>query len=331
MDGMSSPFRYTPDSPFEFNGAAVGSDITAEDFNSTAIVVVVALERGYYLMHDFTPLSTNDWARLTCTMLAAIGCGYYWQHSLGQESALEEIRAQALDPSPLTPKFPTLFHQMVATADHLKMQTGTDQDNYQDWILMAKMECMEKAAKAATTVAEEQWHLWKANQIEGQAAMQEAEIAAAVKQKNATYFTAIAAKLGLHLVAGLLTEGGTTPIKNKKCTVLGSTPSTSPHMPLTIRIPAHGGSSIASPTTPCGRTTIPASPTSRRTDPSPTPHPKRAKTTATLPEQNNPTDLTTILAKIQQTLTPIAARLDALEWASMPPLPPLPSTQQKGI
>jgi hypothetical protein len=167
MDGMSSPFRYTPDSPFEFNGAAVGSDITAEDFNSAAVVVVAALERGYYLMRDATPLSTNDWARLACTMLTAIGCGYYQQHSLGQESALEEIRAQALDPSPLTPKFPTLFHRMVATADHLEMQTGTDQDNYQDWILTAKMECMEKATKAATTVAEEQWHLWKANQIEG--------------------------------------------------------------------------------------------------------------------------------------------------------------------
>jgi hypothetical protein len=43
-------------------------------------------------------------------LIAAIGRGYTRQYAGNDNLALEEIRSTAIDPNPLTPKYPTLFH-----------------------------------------------------------------------------------------------------------------------------------------------------------------------------------------------------------------------------
>jgi hypothetical protein len=71
-------------------------------------------------------------------MLVVVGHGYYWQEAHNSESTLEKVRDSSYDPKLLDPKFPTLFHRLAATADHLELHIGVDQSNYQDWYLTAR-------------------------------------------------------------------------------------------------------------------------------------------------------------------------------------------------
>ena len=197
MNKVQKPFQYFTDTILDFDGSAVGSKTTSEDFNAAVLVVTAALERGYYLYQDFTPLSPADWAKLSCTMLAAVGRGYYQQEAHNSESTLEKVRDSSYDPKPLDPKFPTLFHHLAATADHLELHIGVDQSNYQDWYLAIKKTFLEKATKVATAKVEVKWLRWKANQIDRRTATQEIEITNAVRTRNTSYFTEMAMHFSL--------------------------------------------------------------------------------------------------------------------------------------
>ena len=127
---------------------------------------MVLLAKSHQVMCDLPDaLGSSDWARLSCTLLAAVGRGYHHQYTPGQESALEKARAEAADPDPLTSAFPTYFHRIGATAENVTFQLETDakeeQDGYQDWYSALKTDFTRKATKAAATEVDEKWLTWK--------------------------------------------------------------------------------------------------------------------------------------------------------------------------
>jgi hypothetical protein len=128
-----APFTHNSEGPLAFNGTCLGKSITAEVFNSAVTLITVALDHSYYHKDDPTPLSASNWAELSCMLLAAIGRGYTQQYTENENTTLEEIRATAVDPNPLTLKYPTFFHRLGATAKHLQMHLAPDQDNYNEW------------------------------------------------------------------------------------------------------------------------------------------------------------------------------------------------------
>ena len=83
---MRATFLYSTEGPIEFDGASVGIDMSTENFNAAVTTVIAAIERGYYSTRDPTPLGTSEWARLSCTILAAVGRGYHRQYSTEHES-----------------------------------------------------------------------------------------------------------------------------------------------------------------------------------------------------------------------------------------------------
>jgi hypothetical protein len=115
LNDIKEPFRFDPEEKVIFKGACVGVEMSTDTFNAAASTVIAALERGYHPTRDPTPLDTSGWASLACRLVAAMGRGYYRQYATGQEGKLEAVRAGAVDPSPLSPKLPTLFHRLVAT------------------------------------------------------------------------------------------------------------------------------------------------------------------------------------------------------------------------
>jgi len=163
--GIRAPFLFSAEKPLEFNGACVGIDMSTETFNAAVTMVIAAIERGYYSTRDPTPLGTNEWARLSCSMLAAVRRGYYRQYSTEKESIPDKVRAEAIDPNPL-PKDPPLFHRLAAIADDIGTHVGVDQEGYQDWYLTLKNEFNTKATKAAATEVDEKWLQWKANHLD---------------------------------------------------------------------------------------------------------------------------------------------------------------------
>ena len=77
LDGIRRPFLYLPDTPVTYNGEPLGDSTSMEDFNVIVITLIAAIEHGYYPTRDPTLLATTDWAKLSCTLLTAIGQGYH--------------------------------------------------------------------------------------------------------------------------------------------------------------------------------------------------------------------------------------------------------------
>ena len=321
---MRATFLYSTEGPIEFDGASVGIDMSTENFNATVTTVIAAIERGYYSTRDPTPLGTSEWARLSCTILAAVGRGYHRQYSTENESTLKRVRAETIDPNPL-PKNPTLFHRLAAIADDINTHVGTDQEDYQDWYVTLKDEFNTKAAKAAAVEIDEKWLIWKANQLDLLAQQNEKDIIALAKDKGIDYFIATGQRMGLQITRGPTTMSSIpTPTLGRKRTISGSLPRSGRTTPV-MRKAIVSGSHTDSPTTPRGRT-IPCVPVEMQVDP-----PIRPQETIP-PEtgKGNTLDLDTIMTvikaamgpAIQSAMAPIAAKISALEKATMTNNPP---------
>jgi len=318
--GIRAPFLFSAEKPLEFNGACVGIDMSTETFNAAVTTVITAIERGYYSTRDPTPLGTNEWARLSCSMLAAVGRGYYRQYSTEKESILDKVRAEAIDPNPL-PKNPTLFHRLAAIADDIGTHIGVDQEGYQDWYLTLKNKFNTKATKATAAEVDEKWLQWKANHLDRLAERNKHEIAAQARDKGIDYFIETGQRLGLHITRGTATPSSIpTPKIGRKRTASGSLPRQGSETPMMRKaIPLEH--CAASPTTPRGRTISPCTPIRMQTDsssPQKTVPPPELKAKGAL-------DLDTIMAvikavvgpEIQSAMAPYANKIAALEEASM--------------
>ena len=309
-------------------------DLSSEDFNSAVITVLAAIERGYYPSRDPTSLNPRDWARLACTLVSAIGRGYHRQDTEDNGATLEKIRGDLDDPNPITPLFPTLFHRLAASAESLEFCVSPDIDNYKGWYLYYRNKVEKEIARLATVDVEEKWREWKADQIDRRAAAQEAEMATAVRNRNACYFMTAAHSIGLNAVF----EGpfdGPRPVSTtgQKRTASGTvpapgpskapseTPDPGPSTPTATRTNPPRAAKRRSPsTTPRGRSAMPDPATPSRADPSPTPRSKKAppKPGVAIGETGQ-LDAKTIMMAVQATINPFMAQLDALERASMPP------------
>ena len=113
---IRKPFLFELNEPVKFEGANVDANISTENFNDAVTTVIAAIEQGYYLTQDPTPLGPTDWAKLSCTLLAAVGRGYLCQYATEYESLLEKVRAKAIDPHPLTTKDGDYYKRLAATA-----------------------------------------------------------------------------------------------------------------------------------------------------------------------------------------------------------------------
>ncbi|KAI0285881.1 hypothetical protein BGY98DRAFT_1092709 [Russula aff. rugulosa BPL654] len=301
-EDIRAPFSYDNEGPLLFDGESVGVDLSSESFNAAVITVLAAVERGYYPARDPTPISARDWARLACSLVAAIGRGYHRQNSQTNESTLEKVRKGLIDPNPLASQYPTLFHRLSAMAEHLEFCLSPDLDNYQDWYGYLRHKAEKEIAKLATIEVEEKWREWKADQIDRRAAAQEAEIAAAVRNRNAPYFMSAAMSIGLSAVfEGPFDGPRPVPTTGKKRTASGAapnpgtsmavtnmnssqmdsvaTPDPGPATPRATRSNPPRAAKRSSPlTTPRGRLATPVPVTPSRTDPSPTPRSKKAPT-----------------------------------------------------
>ena len=198
LSDIRRSFLYTLDELLEFDGKSVGVDFSTENFNAAVIIVIATIEWGYYPARDQTPLNTNNWAKLSCALLAAIGWGYHRQYTTEQESNLDNVRAKTLDPNPLAPEYPTLFHWLAATAEEVTQHTKPGQEGYQDWYAHIKKRFTEKATKAVAADINEKWLAWKANELDRLAKAHQTVIAAEARKGGDEYFIVTAARVGLH-------------------------------------------------------------------------------------------------------------------------------------
>jgi hypothetical protein len=353
-DAIRAPFTYPLQNPLEFKGQELGIDISSEDFNAAVELVIVTLSAGYYPTRDPTLLGTGDWASLACAVLAAVGRGYNHPYNPDSDVELALMRAEVMDPSPLTPGNPTLFHRLNSIVTNLATEFRTDlvnsEEDFQDWYHSVRNDFERKAARAAHIEVEETWRQWKADQIDRRAAAQEAEIAREVRNRNVDYLLRAAEELGIqNALNGKHVAPQHTPTTGGKRTVSGSIPKAGPSTPSTpkpTRInPSRAAKSTPSLTaTPRGRPPIqPRRPAARAEDPSPMPRPRktppvmigpisrpRDKEPSTQPggaqgrtsiTQPGASDLSSI---VKQAMAPFMARLDMLEQKAMPPPPLLP-------
>jgi hypothetical protein len=145
-------------------------------------------------------------------------------------------KCNTYNPKLLDPKFPTLFHCLATTANHLELHIGVDQLNYQDWYLTIKKTFSEKAIKVATTKVEEKWLCWKANQIDHCAVTQETKITNAVRTRNTSYFTEMAMHFSFQPMPGTLVSTDSIPTTGSKCLALGTIPRSTPSTLAATRI-----------------------------------------------------------------------------------------------
>ena len=127
------PFIYETKGSFLFRGDDVSSSISAETFNAAALTIIAALEQGYYSAKDPTPLSPREWTQLSCSLTAAIGCGYHCQESFGKESTLKKVHNKTMDMDPLLSAYHTLFHQLAMIAAHAEDCVSPDMEDYWGW------------------------------------------------------------------------------------------------------------------------------------------------------------------------------------------------------
>ena len=192
-----APFEYCIDQPLAFDGPIVGMNVSQKNFNDATKLVIATLECGYYKTKNPIPLGTVDWARLACAISAATGCGYTKQCEYNLKEATGKIQAETPDPSPLSRSYLTLFHCLLAMAEHLEAYTSTNIDLYKSWFASIKDEFYLKASETAAVETTELYRQWKANEIEWCSAEMKAKILAAAKTKNHAFFHAAVAKLGL--------------------------------------------------------------------------------------------------------------------------------------
>jgi hypothetical protein len=260
-EGIRAPFSYDNEGAVSFDGESVGVNLSSETFNAAVITVIAAIERGYYPARDPTPLSTRDWARLACSLVAAIGRGYHRQNTPGNEAVLEKVRKDLTDPNPLAQQYPTLFHRLAAMAENLEFCLSPDLDNYKDWYGYIRHKTEKEMAKLATIEAKEKWREWKADQIDRRAAAQEAEIAEAVRTRNSAYFMSSAFSIGLNAVfEGPFDGPRPVPTTGKKRTASGTTPIPCPSTPVATRKkPSKTSSPTPGPSTPVSNKVNPPS------------------------------------------------------------------------
>src|SRR5580698_5165540 len=245
LGSIRGPYLFNLEESYDFNGANVGTDTTAESFNSAVTMVIAALERGYHPNRDPTPLKASNWARLGIDILAAIGRGYHRQYTPDQEATLEKVREVATDPVPLSGAYLTLFHCLAATAEELGFHIETDakgqrqKEGYQDWYSTLKNTFTKKATKAAAAEVEEKWLVWKANEIDRLTATFKKDLGMKARERGKDYFIDTAEKLGLQLSR----EGTLSPTPPQtaghKCTASGSMPNIpqpTPDTPIPIRV-----------------------------------------------------------------------------------------------
>ena len=301
LSGIRAPFFFELEEPIRFEGARVGVDTTTENFNAAVITVIAAIERGYYSSRDPTPLGPTDWARLSCATIAAVGRGYHRQYTTEHESLLEKVRAEAVDPNPLT-KNPSLFHRLSAIASDVSDHVSSDQEGYQDWYLTLKKEFTEKATKAAAAEVEEKWLLWKANEIDRLANEYKQEIACNARKGGIDYFIETAQRVGLHISRdGDVPTAVPTPSAGRKRSLSGTF-------------------SNAGLATPTAKRIMPSGPTpSQEATPCAIPIPTQAT------NGNLNLDAITAVIKaamgpaIESAMAPYVAKISALEKATKPP------------
>jgi hypothetical protein len=268
-----APPRYTTDYNLAFKEAIAGfpPEANQEVFNSSVKLIVETLQGGPFVPREPARqvLSTADWARLSCALLAAIARGHSLLYSQTLEDSVKKDWAEAPDPDPLSPNRPTLFHRIAATADYLGDQVTSDQMDLVTWVLEVKADLRDTAAKAAQKEADEACRQWKINQINQYATAQRAQIAEEVRKRNTDYFLTVAAELGFRPPLPLPQEMPGTP-RGKKRTSSGSlaTPRAEPLTPGTSKAPHDM-------TTTRGRAANSPGLAQRWADPSPTPQPKR--------------------------------------------------------
>ena len=330
LESVRSPFLFDPVESYTFNGTCVEDDTPSESFNSAVITVIAAVEHGYGSNRDPAPLEPSDWARLLCTLLAAVGRGYHRQYTPDQKAALARVRAQAADPNPLLGAYPTFFHRLGATAEQvaftLKADSSEEPIGYHDWYGVLKKDFTTKATKAAAAEVDEKWLTWKATELDRRAAADEKEIAAKTRERGAAYLNSIADRLGLQVIP----KGAPTqPVQlaGLKRTVSGSTPKPAQTVPIpqATRVNPPRAAKKTPSTSPAPRGRLPLPPPAVQPERSSSPRGRQGTqpqlTTLRASPKTPPMTLgqpdaasLTVIA-----LTKILARLDALEKKSMPP------------
>ncbi|KAH9990022.1 hypothetical protein BJV77DRAFT_1069162 [Russula vinacea] len=197
---------YATEGNFNFNGTFTDVKDPKDLFIKSAKLIITTLQGGRFAPATPTPdlLSTADWAELSCALLAAIGRGYSLMFDKERaDTLIRKDWGEAPDPKPLSPRYPTLFHRLSATADSLNDQLVFDgQDDACDlegWIMEAKVGIHREETKNIKAQIEEDWRQWRTDQFTIKAAAQEKEIEDAVRAKNTSYFLKAAAELGLRL------------------------------------------------------------------------------------------------------------------------------------
>jgi hypothetical protein len=323
-------FKYNPIEPLAFDENGLANLLSADAFNSAVNTVISSLDKGYTSSLYPLPLSPQEWARLSCKLLAAVGRGYRRTCELEKEPEVERAKAEAIDLTPIGPRYPTLFHRIAVTASDIETHVSTDQEGWRDWYVALKRSFEQKAAKSAAMEVEEKWRSLKADEIEKRAAAQEASISEAARNRNARYFFTAAKELGLSFApqnppAPAPTPAPapdlfSTPTTGKKRTVSGSVPARGPDTPippLRISLPRAAKRAPSPAATPRGRNPVPVTPRNARADPSPTPQPRKTPPSAELrdnatPRQTRPSNRQEEPG-IASTLQLILARLEALE------------------
>jgi hypothetical protein len=232
---LRTPFMYDSLKPLSFCGNNIGTNLSAEAFNTAVTTIMVTLESRYNPSQS-TPLNTRDWARLVCVLIAATGQGFHKTGSTTPKTSLKKLRAETIDKDPIDPKYPTLFHRLAAMAEHLEHFIAPDLEDYQDWYFSLRLKTGKNMAKLATGKLEEKWQQWKADQINHCAAAYEAKIDNTVRSHTASYFTSAASSLGLNLTfEGPFNAPLPAPVTGKKHTVSGSMPAPGPSTPMPTR------------------------------------------------------------------------------------------------
>ncbi|KAI0282934.1 hypothetical protein BC826DRAFT_251587 [Russula brevipes] len=229
---VKNPFIYALTKPLEISNPEVGTTVSSDDLNAAVDLVIAALEAGYYPARSPTLVSTEDWVRLSCALLAAVGRGYNYQSPPRLEKELEEARSKTVDSAPLQVSDKSLFHRLATTASQLEVEIHADLPDFNDWFRTLQREFNQKAARAASIEVEEVWRSWKAEQIDCRAAAQEAEIARKARDKNLVFFYRTAQEIGLQQTfEGQGEPPQLTPVTGNKRTASGSVPKQRPGPP----------------------------------------------------------------------------------------------------
>lgn len=112
LDEAHAPFKYTTSGTFDYNGTFSDAKDPKQLFINSAKLIIATLQGGTHALTTPTPnlLGAADWADLSCTLLAAIGRGYNLLYDKDRsEEALRKDWAEAPDPNPLSPRYPTSF------------------------------------------------------------------------------------------------------------------------------------------------------------------------------------------------------------------------------